>query len=123
MSLRWQIALLFISQFIIICCLDMTDPYWPLIIHHFNSLLSSQEVQYWSAAIYITPFAMTIISIPIWGHLGDKIGHKKMLIRAASALVVTQCLVGFATNPFLILLIRMLQGIFAGYTAAGQAWA
>lgn len=123
LSLKWQINFLFLAQFVIISCLNMTDPYWPLIIHAFNQSLTTQEVQYWSAAIYITPFALTILSIPVWGHLGDRIGHKKMLIRASFALVLTQFGVGFLHDPLQILGLRMLQGIFAGYTAAGQAWA
>jgi MFS family permease len=122
--MKWkaQLNLLFISQFIIIACLDMSDPYWPLIVHHFNSHIATQYLQYWSAAIYIFPALITILTTPLWTHLGQRVGHKKMLLRACGALVVTQVLISFTTNLYLILIIRLLQGIFAGFTAAAQAW-
>src|SRR5437870_9365100 len=118
MTRNWQINLLLLAQFVIIACLDMSDPYWPLIIHSLNTSISQQYLQYWSAAVYIIPFFITIITTPLWTQLGDKIGHKKMLLRACIVLIITQILTGFASNPFLILAIRLLQGMFAGFTAA-----
>jgi len=122
MIVKRQISLLFLAQLIIIACLDMSDPYWPLIIHHANPGISAQHVQYWSAAVYIIPFLITIVATPIWSHFGEKVGHKKMLLRATCALAVSQLLVGFVTNPVLILAIRLIQGVFAGFTAAAQSW-
>jgi MFS family permease len=122
MTMKWQVNLMLLSQFIIIACLDMSDPYWPLIISHFNHAMDPQHLQYWSAAIYIIPFLITIIATPLWSRLGEKIGHKKMLLRACVAIILTQVLIGFVSSPTLILLIRLLQGAFAGFTAAAQAW-
>lgn len=122
MTLKWQIKFVILAQAIIITCLNMSDPFWPLIVHKCNLSLSQAQVQYWSALIYIVPFLLTMITIPLWGSLGDKIGHKKMLIRAILALVVTQALISCTSNPLLILMIRLCQGVFAGYSAAAQAW-
>ncbi len=120
---KWQITLLLIAQFIIIACLEMTDPFWPLILKNHSQISDPAMLQYWSAAVYILPFLVTIITTPLWGNLGNKIGQKKMILRACLALVITQMLIGFVVSPILILAIRLIQGIFAGFTAASQAWA
>lgn len=122
MKLRWQINLLFISQLVIVACLDMSDPYWPLIFQHVRPDLDMSQIQFWTAINYIFPCIMTIIVTPLWSQLGQKIGHKKMVLRAGIALALSQLLIGFVTNPLLILLIRVIQGIFSGFTAAAQSW-
>lgn len=122
MTKTQQINLMFYSQIIIMACFNMSDPYWPLIIHRLDDKIPSDHLQYWSAAIYIIPFLITILTTPMWSYLGDRIGHKKMLLRASFALAGTQLLIGFATDPLLIVGIRLLQGVFAGFTAAAQAW-
>lgn len=123
MTSRWQLHLLCFSQFVMIACLDMSDPYWPLILQHTDTLLSPNMLQYWSAAIYMLPFIATVIATPIWTQWGDKIGQKKMLLRACAALVVTQFLLAYVTAPSWILVVRLAQGVFAGFSAAAQAWA
>ena len=65
---------------------------------------------------------VTIITTPLWCRMGDRIGHKKMILRACSVLIMTELLIGFAINPFQVLAIRLVQGIFAGFTAAAQSW-
>jgi MFS family permease len=122
MSSKWQINLLFTSQLIIIAGLGMSDPYWPLIIHNSNHVLSPQQLQYWSAAIFIVPFFITVLTTPFWSHFGEKIGQKKMLLRACFALMVSQFLLCFVSQPIFVLVVRLLQGIFAGFSAAAQAW-
>src|SRR5690348_15215321 len=121
MSSKWQLNLLFLAQFFIIASLDMSDPYWPLIIQHSNNIISPKQLQYWSAAIYMIPFLITIMTTPFWSHFGEKIGQKKMLLRACLALMVTQLLLCFVSQPVLVLGVRSLQGVFAGFSAAAQA--
>lgn len=121
MNWQRQITVMFFAQLIIIAALEMSDPYWPLIItqlHHFTP----KQIQYWSASIYIAPFITTIITTPLWTRLGAQIGYKKMILRAGYALALTQLLLVFTTDPVLILMIRLLQGALAGFTAAAQAW-
>lgn len=123
MSWKAQISLAFFAQLLVIACLNMSDPYWPLILHHLNQSIAPSQVQYWSAAVLMVPFAFTIIATPIWTHLGDRFGHKKMLLRAGFVLALTQVLTGLTAQPWAILAIRLLQGVFAGFTAAASAWA
>jgi MFS family permease len=117
-----QIWIVLIAQFLVIACLYMTDPYWPLVVRQMNPSMNPAYLQYWSAAVYALPLLVTIITTPLWTHLGSRIGYKKMILRACFVLAVTQLLVGFITHPGLLLGVRLLQGGFAGFTAAAQAW-
>lgn len=117
-----QARLIVFSQFIIILALDMSDPYWPLVLSSLH-FLNPQLLQYWSGAIYIAPFLMTIFTTLAWTRLGERIGYKKMVLRAGCALVLTQwSLLFFLHNLWFVFSIRLLQGALAGFTAAAQAW-
>ena len=116
-----QVRLVVFSQFIIILALDMSDPYWPLILSSFH-LFNSRSLQYWSGAIYMAPLLTTILTTLLWTKIGELIGYKKMILRAGFALAATQWGLFFFSNPWAIFSIRLIQGGLAGFTAAAQAW-
>jgi MFS family permease len=116
-----QTRLIILGQLIIITMLDMSDPYWPLILASFHSF-TARTLQYWSGAIYMAPLLTTIFTTLLWTKIGERIGYKKMILRAGFALAATQGALFFFSNPWLILSIRLLQGALAGFTAAAQAW-
>lgn len=118
---RQQASLVAFSQFIIILVLDMSGPYWPLILSSLHSL-NPRALQYWSGAIYMAPFLTTIFTTLLWAKMGERVGYKKMVLRAGFALAATQWSLIFFNNPWLIFSIRLLQGALAGFTAAAQAW-
>lgn len=116
-----QVRLIVFAQLIIITVLDMSDPYWPLIIsstHAFNPRI----LQYWSGAIYMAPLLTMIFTTLLWIKVGERIGYKKMILRAGFALAATQWSLFFFSNPWAILAIRLLQGGLAGFSTAAQAW-
>jgi MFS transporter, DHA1 family, staphyloferrin B biosynthesis exporter len=116
-----QIQLMVFAQFIIILTLDMSDPYWPLILSSLHAF-DQRRLQYWSGAIYMAPFLLTIFTTLLWTKMGERIGYKKMVLRAGIALMGTQWSLLFLHNPWVIFSIRLLQGALAGFTAAAQAW-
>lgn len=118
---RLQAWLVVFSQFIIILALDMSDPYWPLILSASHSL-DPARLQYWSGAIYMAPLVTTILTTLLWTKVGERVGYKKMILRAGFALAATQGGLFFLSNPWAILSIRLVQGGVAGFTAAAQAW-
>ncbi|EDP46741.1 MFS transporter [Rickettsiella grylli] len=111
-----------LSQLIIIAMLDMSDPYWPLIIASYRSF-DPKTLQYWSGALYMAPLLTTIFTTLIWTKMGERFGYKKMILRAGAALAISQWMLIFLKNPGWILLVRLSQGAMAGFTAAAQAWA
>ncbi len=118
---RVQARFVIVAQFVIILALDMSDPYWPLIIsstHAFNPRI----LQYWSGAIYMAPLLTMIFTTLLWIKVGERVGYKKMILRAGFALAATQWSLFFFSNPWAILAIRLLQGGLAGFSTAAQAW-
>jgi len=118
---RSQVLLIIFAQFTIILALDMSDPYWPLILS-VSHVFSTRTLQYWSGVIYVAPLLTTIFTTLFWAKIGERIGYKKMVLRAGFALAVTQFSLFFFVNPWAILGIRLIQGGVAGFTAAAQAW-
>ncbi len=102
--------------------LDMSDPYWPLIIASYHSF-DPKTLQYWSGALYMAPLLTTIFTTLLWAKIGERIGYKKMILRAGIALAISQWALVFLKNPWWILFVRLSQGAMAGFTAAAQAWA
>jgi MFS family permease len=66
--------------------------------------------------------AMAMCTTPWWGRLGDRVGHKPMLLRALLALAATQWWIAATDSVAVILFVRLLQGALAGYIAAAQAY-
>ncbi|MFZ0220000.1 MAG: MFS transporter [Candidatus Aquirickettsiella sp.] len=116
-----QTRYIIFGQLIIIAMLDMSDPYWPLILSSYHSF-DARTLQYWSGVIYMAPLLTTIFTTLLWTKIGGRIGYKKMILRAGFALAASQWTLIFFKNPWWILLIRLLQGALAGFTAAAQAW-
>ncbi len=117
-----QACLLVFSQFIIILALDMSTPYWPLILSA-QQHVSARVLQYWSGAIYIAPLLTTVCTTLFWTKIGQRFGYKKMILRASITLAATQGALFFLHDPVSALGIRLLQGALAGFSVVAQAWA
>ncbi len=111
---------LFISQFLMLLALEMSNPFLPLFIAKQN--LSLDKVAFYSALVFVLPMLANIFMGPIWGILANRIGYKTMLMRAALTLVITQGLMMFSNSIIAILIIRCIQGGFAGFIAAMQMY-
>ena len=116
-ALRW----LFAIQLVSMGAMEMSGPFWPL---HFRSLgtLSPQSLAWASGIAYAGPMVMAMCFTPWWGRLGDRVGHRPMVLRALLALAATQCWIALADSVALILCIRLVQGALAGFIAAAQAY-
>lgn len=118
---RW-VWLLWLTQLLTIGAMEMSGPFWPLYFSQLEQVPSS-----WASAAaamaYILPLAGAMISAPFWGRIGDRVGHKYMILRALIFLTLSQLLLSQLQDPFAILLVRLLQGLGAGSIAATQAYA
>ena len=115
--LRW----LFVIQLVSMGAMEMSAPFWPL---HLRALgqLSSHALAWASGIAYAGPMVMAMCFTPWWGRLGDRTGHKPMLLRALVALAVTQLWIATADDTVTILVARLVQGALAGFIAAAQAY-
>lgn len=115
--LRW----LFVIQLVSMGAMEMSAPFWPL---HLRALghLSPQALAWASGIAYAGPMVMAMGFTPLWGRLGDRTGHKPMLLRALAALALTQLWIATADDTVTVLIARLVQGALAGFIVAAQAY-
>lgn len=114
------VLFLFGIQFVSMGAMEMSGPFWPL---HLRGLAHSEfELALASAAVYVGPMLGIALTSTFWGRIGDRFGHKPMMIRALLGLAVTQLALAFASDTASVLALRFLQGACAGYIAPAQAY-
>jgi len=117
---RILIYLLFAIQLVSTGAMEMIGPFWPV---HLRGLASSESVfSFASIAVYVGPMLGIMLTSAFWGRIGDRCGHKLMMIRALAGLSLTQLGLAFFSDIWVILILRFLQGAFAGYIAPAQAY-
>jgi DHA1 family multidrug resistance protein-like MFS transporter len=70
----------------------------------------------------VTP-AMTAVFAPLWGRLADRFGRRLMVARSLASFILIMAAMAFATEPWHLFALRVLQGFFAGYGALCLAMA
>lgn len=93
---------------------SMTMPFLPLFIGTLGQFSQFQLNLYAGIAFSITFLAQAIIS-PLWGKLADLKGRKVMCLRASGVMAFTIFTIGLVTNVWMVIILRMLQGLFSGY--------
>lgn len=68
---------------------------------------------------FAAPLTLAIFA-PIWGAIGDRYGRRLMLLRANFGSVIVLLLMGLATSPTMLVLLRLLQGVLTGTVTASQ---
>lgn len=122
MQFRRAMLLLVSIQFIAMGAMEMASPFWPV---HLKSISDAgvDTIVVFSSIVYVSSGLATMISAPFWGRLGDRVGHKKMILRSLFALFIGQLLFYFITNIGFIILVRIAQGIFSGFIMSAQSYA
>ena len=80
-------------------------------------------------ATYALGFAVRPIGGAVFGHLGDKLGRKTILLTTLMVMGITTTLIGLLPTysqignlaPILLLALRLIQGFGAGAEFAGAA--
>ena len=114
------IHVLFVIQLISMGAMEMSGPFWPI---HLKALsTSSLEFGFAGVAVYVGPMLGIMLTSEFWGRVGDRTGHKLMMIRALLGLSLTQLALAFAGDIWTILALRFAQGACAGYIAPAQTY-
>ena len=117
---RVLIYLLFTIQLVSMGAMEMSGPFWPL---HLRGLTDSDTLfSFASIAVYVGPMLGILLTSAFWGRIGDRYGHKLMMIRALAGLTLTQLGLALFSDLWAILVLRFLQGACAGYIAPAQAY-
>lgn len=97
-------------------------PFVPLYITELG-VQDVGEVAFWSGLTLGATPAITAISAPLWGRVGDRYGSKVLVIRSLVAFVLTKSAMAFVTAPWQLVALRGLLGVFAGYGALTMSMA
>ena len=120
LNVRILIYLLFAIQLVSMGAMEMSGPFWPV---HLRGMTSSESFfSFASIAVYVGPMLGIMLTSAFWGRIGDRYGHKPMMIRALAGLSLTQLGLALSGDIWVILILRFLQGAFAGYIAPAQAY-
>jgi DHA1 family multidrug resistance protein-like MFS transporter len=92
-------------------------PFMPLYVEQLG-VEDSGRAAAWAGLLDAAPAVTMALAAPLWGRLGDRVGQKKMLLRATLAGSVMLGLMGLVTAPWQLLLLRLLQGSLTGTVAA-----
>lgn len=114
------VHLLFVIQLVSMGAMEMSGPFWPL---HLKALsTASWEFGFAGVAVYVGPMLGIVLTSAFWGRVGDRFGHKLMMIRALLGLALTQLALAYAQDVWTILALRFVQGACAGFIAPAQAY-
>jgi DHA1 family multidrug resistance protein-like MFS transporter len=119
---RWQVNLivLWFGQFLVLGGMTMIMPFLPLYLQEMG-ISDLHRVATWAGIIFAGNFVTSFIFQPIWGGLADRYGRKVMLLRSGFGMAIVMTLMGFATNPWQLLLLRLVNGTISGYSPAAVA--
>ena len=119
----WKRNLIFValSQFIAMVGMSAFVPFMPLFVFDLG-VSNIEEAKIWSGLVFAGPYFLSIITVPIWGHLGDKYGKKLMMMRALFGLTIAVFLMGFSQNIYHLFFLRIFQGGVSGIIAAALAF-
>lgn len=93
---------------------SMIVPFIPLYITELG-FFSTKQTTFLSGIVFSSTFlAMALIS-PFWGKLADRKGRKLMLLRSAFSMSIVICAMGFVSNVYQLLALRILLGLLAGF--------
>ncbi len=117
---RKNLFSLWTAEFLAALGLSLILPFLPFYIRELG-VSDASEVKRWSGLVFGAPFLMATFVGPLWGWLGDRYGRKAMLIRALAGYAGSSFFMAFATSVQQLLLLRLIQGGFAGFIAATLA--
>lgn len=119
-QVRRTVHLLFAIQLASMAAMEMSGPFWPV---HLKSLAASELLfGFAGIAVYVGPMLGIMLTSGFWGRIGDRFGHRLMMVRALLGLSLTQLALAWAQDVWTILALRFLQGACAGYLAPAQAY-
>ncbi len=117
---RWKINLyiLMVGNFLVMAGMTMIMPFLSLYLQQDLGLSGEREIGLWAGIIFAANFVTSFLFQPLWGKLAEKYGRKMMLLRSGFGMSIVMLLMGFATAPWHLLLLRMLNGVISGFMPA-----
>src|SRR5262249_3038276 len=96
------------------------NPFLPLYIRELG-VTDPARIALWSGLIAAITPAISGLLAPVFGRLADRFGRKLMLIRSLAGFTVIIAIMGLVTSVEQLLVTRILQGLFAGFSPMAMA--
>jgi len=107
-------------QFISMGAMEMSNPFWPL---HLRVLAGdAATLALAGTGVYVLPMLGMALTSVWWGRMGDRHGHRPMMVRALLGLAATQLGLAGADSASEVMAWRLAQGALAGFVAPAQAY-
>lgn len=95
-------------------------PFIPLYLMDVGAPTAAEAV-YWLAVASIVQGIGRLVAGPLWGVLSDRYGRKMMYLRAVIGLFFTTIMFAFIAEPWQVVIVLGLHGIFSGYDGPAVA--
>ncbi|WP_338552040.1 MFS transporter [Paenibacillus sp. KS-LC4] len=120
---QWKknLIVLWFGQFLVMAGMTMIIPFMAFYLQFELGLTDPHEIAVWAGLIFAGNFVTQFIFQPVWGKYADRYGRKMMLLRSGIGMAIVIVLMGFATTPWHLLLLRMLNGTISGFNPAAVA--
>src|SRR4051794_31215387 len=102
---------------------DLTQPFIPLYVRGELGVTDLAEAAFWSGLVVGTGPLMGSLMGPLWGIVADRYGRKPMVLRALIMIGIMQIAIAFAPDVRVLLGLRVIMGLFAGFTPMAMALA
>ncbi|MFP4978210.1 MFS transporter [Paenibacillus sp. CN-4] len=121
MKFSWKrnLVVLWIGVFFCSTAYSISIPF--LSIFMAEELGVDNHLELWSGVAFGITFLASALVSPFWGSLADKYGRKPMLIRSGFSLAVLYFLNYFVYDPYWFVVLRIFQGLLAGFVPAAIA--
>lgn len=121
MNFSWKrnLVVLWIGVFFCSTAYSISIPFLPIYLN--TELGVTDRLEIWSGVAFGITFLASALISPFWGSLADKYGRKPMLIRSGFSLAVLYFLNYFVNDPYAFLVLRVFQGLLAGFVPAAIA--
>lgn len=84
-------------------------------------ITSLEEAEVWAGILMGATPLIAALAGPHWGAVADRHGRKLTVERVMIAFGIVMVLMGFVGSVYQLLFLRLVQGIFGGFTAAALA--
>jgi len=115
----WALALVVFIAFV---GFQFFSPFLPLYVIELG-VTDPTRVALWSGVLTAVTPAVSGLLGPLWGRLADRVGPKMMMIRSLVGFVIIVAAMGLVTSVTQLLILRVLQGVIAGFSVFAMALA
>ncbi|HBS47530.1 MAG TPA: MFS transporter [Paenibacillus sp.] len=121
MRFSWKrnLIVLWVGVFFCSTAYSISIPFLSIFLS--DELGVTNHLEIWSGVSFGITFLASALISPFWGSLADKYGRKPMLIRSGFSLAALYTINYFVHDPYVFLIVRVLQGLLAGFVPAAIA--